>query len=242
MTRDHDTLLATTIADHFPGARVSKEPEAEWTTVALGFGDIQIDCWVNAIRDWGNTKVASLFFELSGGSLDDGGVFASISGYAATPEAAIITGACNWACTFGPVLRAGLAAEEQPEIDRFEATIADQPFRVFINGIDRAILFDDSRDVSARISAARTRFAQTHWLARRIIDERGLPPLSTERPTVLGVFLSDAPGKRVLEVKVNGCDLEGLESIFAGVPPEPDGGMTLLRELAVLVPLGPPTR
>src|SRR5262245_52004495 len=99
----NDVLLTETIARHFPDARIV-DGEIE-----LGFAELRMRCWVNRIHSVGTYKSASLFFNLSGGALGPSPIFASISGYDESPERAIIVGGCNWACSFGPVLQAGLA-------------------------------------------------------------------------------------------------------------------------------------
>ncbi|MDB4981849.1 MAG: hypothetical protein JWM82_2601, partial [Myxococcales bacterium] len=147
-------------------------------------------------------------------------------------------GACNWACAFGPVLRAGLAAEEQPEVHHFDVVVDGQSFRVFVDGLDRAMsLVGD--DATPRMAAARARFAPNSWMARVVLESGLLPLLAADRPTVLSVFVSDAQGKRVVEVKIDGADWPGAEAAFASVAAEPQGAITLLRELAVVVPTGP---
>lgn len=203
-----------------------------------GFADLRIACRVHAIREVGAYKIAHLFFHLSGGRIAAPPVFASVSGYGESPEVAIVGGACNWACAFGPVLRAGFAAEEQPKVNHFDVVVDGQSFRVFVDGLDRAMsLVGD--DATPRMAAARARFALNSWMARVVLESGRLPLLAADRPTVLSVFVSDAPGKRVVEVKVDGVDWPGIEAAFASVASEPAGAITLLRELAVVVPTGP---
>jgi hypothetical protein len=228
----HDSLLLETIARHFPKAEVRGDE------IALGFSDLRIACRVHAIREVGAYKTAHLFFQLSGGQIGASPIFASVSGYGESPEVAIVGGACNWACAFGPVLRAGLAAEEQPGLHPFDVVVHGQSFRVFVDGLDRAMSFTGD-DATPRLAAARARFALNSWMARVVLESGLLPLLAADRPTVLSVFVSDAPTKRVVEVKIDGADWPGVEAAFASVVPEPDGAITMLRELAVVVPTGP---
>jgi hypothetical protein len=55
-------------------------------------------------------------------------------------------------------------------------------------------------------------------------------------PLVLGLFALDGPVDRVVEVLVNGRDWPAARAAFDGIAPEPVGGLTLLRELAIAVP------
>jgi hypothetical protein len=229
----HDALLCDTVARHFPAAWIDHDAHE----VALGFGDLVIACRVNAVHDHGATQAASLYFYLRGGKLGERPVFASISGYAETAEHAIITGGCNWCCVFGPVLRAGLGGEAQPEVARFEIELDGQPFRVFVDALDRA-LSTQGRDASDRIPAARSRFAPDSWLSHAVLASDRRPLLAADRPTVLGVFVYDASNQRTVEVKINGCDWADMAAAFAHAGPEPDGSAVLMRELAVAIPIG----
>ena len=230
---DHDVLLTETIARHFPDARIT-DGEIE-----LGFANLRMKCWVHQILSVGNYKSASLFFNLSGGVLGPSPIFASVSGYDESPERAIVAGGCNWACSFGPVLQASLAGEEQPKVDRFEVTVDGQSFRVFIDGLDRSVLFGDE-DIGKRWRLARKRFGADPWLARLVLESGLLPLLRSSQPTILSVFACDMSDERTIEVKVNGSDWPGMDAVFAGAPHEPEGGMVLLRELAVVVPISEP--
>ncbi len=229
---EHDALFRETVARHFPAAQI-RDDEIE-----LGFASLRLRCRVNAVKQIGSTTSASLFFLLRGGKLGESPVFASISGYGDTAEIAIISGACNWACAFGPMFRAALAGEEQPEVAQFDVMLDGQPFRVFVDGLDRAASFE-GRDAMDRIAPARARFAPRSWLTRAVIESGRLPLLNGHRPTVLSVFVSDMPNHRVVEVKVDGVDWPGMEPVFASAAEEPPGAMVLLRELAVLVPTSP---
>jgi hypothetical protein len=228
----HDELLRETVARHFPEARVEAQ------AIELGFGELEMSCWVESLRDVGPYKSASLFFLLRGGNLGDAAVFASVSGYAETPEAAIVTGACNWTCAFGPVLRAGLGGANVPDVDHFDVSVDGQAFRVFVDSLDRAMLFKPG-DSTERIAAARARFCPGSWLVREVLASGRLPLLHADRPSIVSVFVSDGVTSRTVEVKVNGWDWPGIAPLFASVAPEPEGGVALLRELAVIVPIGP---
>jgi hypothetical protein len=63
--------------------------------------------------------------------------------------------------------------------------------------------------------------------------------LTAPGATLLSVFVMDSPQTRTVEIKVNGSDWLGSAGVFAGADPEPEGSVTLLRELAILVPLEP---
>lgn len=233
MTDDLDRLLVETTANHFPGARI------DGTTIDLGFAGLRMDCQVSAVRPLGRFSSASLFYFLSGGALGDEPVFASISGYEETPEHAVVVGACNWACSFGPVLRAALAGEEQPEVARFTAEIHGQRFRLFVDCLDRVMSFGDPEPDLTRTKAARARLGATPWLCGVIAGSGRLPLLPPDRPSLLSVFVGERPDGRIVEVKVHGVDWPAAHDAIAG-DSEPAGAMTLLRELAVAVPVWQP--
>lgn len=230
---DLDALLVQIMANHFPDARVSDQ------VVDLGVAGVRIGCRVNAVRPIGVYTSAHLYFHLSGGALGDEPVFASVSGYEESPERAVIVGACNWACSFGPVLRAALAGEEQPEVARFTAAIHGQQFRIFVDGLDRVMSFTEGEVELARTKAARIRLGAAPWLTGAVVDAGRLPLLAPDRPTLLSAFVGERPSDRVIEMKVSGIDWPAAQEAFAGRPHEPPGAMTLLRELAIAVPLGP---
>ncbi len=232
MRHQHDALLTETIARHFPDARIVANE------IDLGFAGLHIACSVNAVHELGPYKSASLFFTISSADLRLEPTFASISGYAESAEAAIVTGACNWACAFGPVLRASVGDGNHENVERFEISVDGQAFRVYVDGVDRAMLFksSDESEVSARVAAARKRHGASPWLAPLVLRSGQLPLLSPDRRNLLSVFVADRPDGRVLEIKVNGRDWP--VTMFKDVPLEPAGAVTLLRELAILVPVG----
>lgn len=242
------TQLAEVIARHFAGATIAGQ------VVALGFADLRIHCRVHAVQQHGSVSSASLFFSLSGGPLGEAPIFASISGYQQSAEAAIIEGGCQWACTAGPLLRAAFAdrqsqvlpeSQDPQESERVEVrdvVVHGQPMRLYIEGIDRAMALGPGEPDPALVNplqAARARFGQGRWLAERVINAERLPLLPEDRATVLSVFCSDMAAVRTIEVKVNGHDWPAANATFADVADGPAGVMVLLRELALLVPQGP---
>jgi hypothetical protein len=229
---EQNTLLRDVIARHFPEARIGDD------AIDLGFGGLQISCRVDEVGHFGDYQTAVLFFQLRGGGVGGSPVYASVSGYGKSADEAIVSGACTWACTFGPVLRAGLAGETQPDVSRFDVVHGGQRFHVFVDGLDRAFSFD-GKDVEGRLAAGRERFAPTSWLTRVVLDSSRLPVLHPERPTILSVFVGDLPDRRIVEVKIDGLDWPDMDEVFAYAAPEPPGAMTMLRELAVVVPSEP---
>jgi hypothetical protein len=228
----HHALLRETVARHFPDARIDGE------TIHLGFGDVQMSCRVDNAFEKGRIWIAALFFHVRSGRVGGAPVFASVSGYAASAEAAIIEGACQWTCAFGPVLRSGLAGEDISDVPRFEVVVDEQRFRVFVDAFDRALLFEPG-DATERIAAARARFCPESWLVRAVLESGRAPLLHSEKPTVVSVFVADGRDSRTVEVKVNGCDWRGMEPIFEAVAQERPGAFAMLRELAVVVPIAP---
>jgi hypothetical protein len=86
------------------------------------------------------------------------------------------------------------------------------------------------------VADMRERWGADPWLAPLLMDFGLLPVLPANTATVLSVFAADmGPGRRVVEVKVNGRDWPGLDRVFASAAPGAEGTVTMLRELAVLV-------
>lgn len=230
-----DVLLAETIARHFDGAGV------EGNVARIGLGGVEVECTVNDVRELGENRAVSLFFRLSGGPLGPVPVFASISGYDASPEAAIIVGGCNWACAFGPVLRAGLTGVSESGADEFEVALDGRRFRVVVEGVDRVLTSGDDQPDGLTLRT-RERLGADPWLTPQILAASGLPLLTASTPTILSVFLSQGPGGQVVEVKVNGSDWGPACSSTEGPDVSCAEGIVMLRELAVLTPieLAPP--
>ncbi|MCC6809285.1 MAG: SMI1/KNR4 family protein [Deltaproteobacteria bacterium] len=231
----HDKQLTETIARHFAQASVVG------TDVDLGVAGVHIRCRVNGVQAAGGQQTsASLFFELYGGELGPDPIFASVNGYGSSAEEAITSGGCNWACSFGPVLRASLGGEPEKDVPTVDEEIHGQAFRIFIDGLDRAVLTEadpEREQPGIRTAAARARFGARPWLISRLIASGRLPLIPAKGASVIGVFIFDAPRRRVVEIKVNGRNWPGADEIFADVSDDEHGGVTLLRELAVLIPM-----
>jgi hypothetical protein len=231
----HTLLLAETVARHFPDARL------DGADVDLGFAGLRAHCRVNQVREHGGQVTASLFLWFSGGPFGAGPIFASASGYGRTPEEAILTGGCQWTCTFGPVFRAAFTGAAPSEsMETREVTVHGQRMRLFIDGLDRALLFEAyDTPLGELMRASRRRLAGDRWLSERLIEAGSLPLLASGRPTLLSVFCADHPTAGTLEVKVDGCDWPSAAGAFADRPASDEGLLVALREIAVLVPLDP---
>jgi hypothetical protein len=225
--------MATTLARHFDAARV------DGSTVQLGFADLAVRCQVGSIGRLGRFVAVPLYFWLSGGPLGQQPIFASVSGYESLPRNAVIAGTCNWACSFGPVLRAGLTGTSvtDPDAGEFEAVVEGRHYRVVLACLDRAMSYTQVNDTVSRFRTARSRHGGDPWLVSSVLASNTLPPLSARASTMLSLFILDTPHERTVEVKVNGTDWPPSSGVFAAVELEPPGGVSLLREPAVLTPL-----
>lgn len=229
--RPNDVMLAETIARHFEGAVVVGR------TAHIGLGGLVVECEVGDVSEVGSYFAAPLYLYISGGGLGPEPVFASVSGYGSSPEAAIVTGACNWACVFGPVLRAGLIEAAEPDVEQFETTLDGRRFRVVLDGLDRVMTFEPDDEAGGRIAAARSRLCGDPWLLPLVLGLGTLPGLAERHSTLVSLFVSDGSQGRTAEVKVNGIDRPACAAVFADAEAEPEGAVTLLRELAVLTPV-----
>jgi len=229
------SVLVERFAAHFPGAVV------KGAEVALPFGGLTVRCQVNNVGGKGDLRSAALFFWIAGGPFDNSPVFASVSGYGPTPMQAVVIGCCNWACAFAPVLRAVAGEAATTDLQSFDVSVDGQRLRVFIDGLDRAMVTgDDDAAPEAAIREARGRLGREGWLLRRVLEEGPLPILRSDRPVLLSAFVFDGgPPPRVVEIKVNGGDWRPAHASLAAVEGTASGGLPFLRELAAAVPLGP---
>lgn len=225
---DHDQLLMETLLRHFSGAALGDRG------IVLGIKDVHLQARVAQVREMGDVVSASLYLHLSGGPFDEG-VFASASGYGATEHEAIVSGACNWATVYGPVLQAGLTGETLADVPEFEVVHHGQRFRVVLDGLDRGLALGADPDLEA-VRRRRRELAPSGWLLGRVFDAGVLPVLRGDRPTTLSVFVGDGDGQRTVEVKVSGVDWPAAEA-FASVPMESSGRVAFLREFALAVPM-----
>ncbi|MCO4745171.1 MAG: hypothetical protein KC912_10305, partial [Proteobacteria bacterium] len=233
-----DTLTALfveNIASHFDGSTIDGD------VVHTGVEGLTIQGYVNRVDDRGSYTSVSLFFQVWGGRLGATPVFASMSGYAGGTDddarAAVITGSCNWCCTFGPMFRAALSGQEAGDIEEADVTVHGQRFRLLVDGLDRVLSFGEGDHSPDR---TRERLGGDPHFARALASSAGcLPVLPHDEVSVLSVFVGDSEANRTLEVKVHGRDWPSAHAFFDGCEPEPPGAVVLLRELAVLVPVGP---
>jgi hypothetical protein len=224
VTTDPETLLVTTIARHFPAARITNN------VVDLGF--VQLGCRLGALRPLGRMQSAQLLFDVAGGEL--GGVIQlSMTGYGPTLAEAIVGGACGWACSFGPVLRAALSHEVVDNVASFAVMQRGTPFRVYVDAFDHVLHFAPAGCEDT--ATARERFAAAPWFAFHVLG-RGTIELSADRPQLLGVFVGEMPDRRIVEVKLDGALQPGFDDLVGGAPPAPASQMVALREVAVIVP------
>jgi len=229
-----DQLFAETLARHFEGAKlVGSEIELPWKGV-------RIQTQLNGVRESGSAFSASLFMHLVGGPFERA-VFMSASGYGATHEEAIITGTCNWATSFGPVLRAGLTGETVADVPELEVVHQGQRLRVVLDGLDRGLSLDGVMPELGWVEARRKQLAPSGWMLQRVFDSGVLPVLRGDRPTVLSAFIGDGNCQRRVEIKVDGMDWPSDEA-FAQTPVGQEPRMAFLRELALVVPMEPTAR
>ena len=195
MAEPLDSVFSETIARHFPEARISDG------VIDLGFGGLQMKCEVPTTQAFGQGRAASLYMRLWGGAVGEHPVFLSVSGYGDDDHDAVVVGGCNWACTFGPVLRAGLAAESLPDLAVIRSQIEGRPVEVFVDGLDRLMSTDEPPgELGEATRRARAGLGGDPWLTGRLLASSWLPLLDPERPTVLSVFVFDLPERRIVEV------------------------------------------
>lgn len=226
-----DVLLAERIAAHFPQASV------DGRTVDTGVAGLRIACLAKDADGAGRGQVAvPLFLNLSGGALGARPRFASISGYGETAETAVVEGACMWACTFGPVLGAGLTGSTHPDVTSFEVVRDGRRYRGVVDGLDRAVTFTDGLPEAGELTQqARALLGGDPWLAPRVARTADLPPFTGEH-VLLSVFAMLLPDRVTWEVKVNGTDWEPA-CVRSGPADGIAGAGVMLRELVVLTPV-----
>lgn len=231
-----EKLLAETIANHFPGARVVTNEDDEYT-VELGEGLPSITCEIKELRDEA-PFAAFIQLVIQGGRLGTPGALVTASGYGDQPLAAIVTAGCNWACAFGPVLLTGidrpdLITTEDPDVEQFETTVGGRRYRVAVSHLDRAI------NTGAEAAAEwRQRLGGPSALTRRVLASGTIPHSRSGDVLPLGCFAGIGPSP-LSEVKFGASDweagcrhLEGLGTI--------EDSYVMLREWALLTPVEAP--
>lgn len=224
MVTDPETLLVTTVARHFPEARIADH------VVDLGF--VQLGCRLGEVRPFNGVPSAQLLFDVAGGELD-GVTQLSMTSYGPTLAEAIVCGACGWACSFGPVLRAALSDDVVDNVASFLVMQRGTVFRVYVDAFDHVLHFAPAGCEDT--ATARERFAAAPWFAFHVLG-RGTVELSDDRPQLLGIFVGERLDRRIVEVKLDGALQRGFEDLVAAAPPAPASQMVALREVAVIVP------
>lgn len=232
-------MLTETIARHFDDAQISEDG------IDLGVADLHISCWVDGVREIGDSRSASLFFQLWGGKLGETPIVTSMSGYGDSVEEAIITGGCNWGCTFGPVLVAALTSTEPEEAEVLEALVHGREMRAVVDGLDRGMFqTGEEEEIFKKLRVVREHLGGTPWLIGKALSSDTLPALPSSQATIVGLFICESEDSRTVEIKVNGCNWPPSQSFLDEVPFASGPGSTFLREFAVLVPStdSPPSR
>lgn len=224
MISDQDAMLVATIARHFPEVRVTNN------VVDIGF--VRLGCRVGTVRPFSGMQSAQLLFEIAGGELGTTTQI-SMTSFGPTLREAIIKGACGWACSFGPVLRAALSDEVVDSVASFMVMQRGTPFRVYVDAFDH--LLHCAPTGCEDVAIARARFAASPWFAFHALGT-GAIELSPDRPQLLSIFVGETPAQRIVEVKLDGVLQGGLEAHIAAAPPAPASQMVALREVAVIVP------
>ncbi len=234
---DLDRLLRERIAEHVPGSVIDGD------VVRLGDTGICISTEIGGVQDMGRLHAVSLFYRVWGGPFGRTPSFASMSGYHADPAGAVIEGSCLWVCTLLDVLAAaGLArVAGRPADDRVTSTqveVAGRPFRLVTEGVDRCLGFGPDAEVPARVAAARD---ELHGLtmSEAVVAAGGLPVLAGPDVVLLSCYAGRTTSGVTPEVKVHGGDWPPALGPIAALQPEPEGAMTMLREISVLIPLAP---
>lgn len=227
MSNEEDALLVLTIARHFEGATVEDQ------TVLLDPHGVRIGCKIGTVKPAFGAQSVQLLFTIDGNGLR-GPVEVTTTHYGTTAREAVIAGACAWACSFGPLLLAGLCGEETDEpVGRFVLAQRGRSMRVYVSDLDKVLHF--AANGCEDTDAARSRFGLAPSMAFHVLGSGALE-LATDRPQLLSVFVGELKEKRILEVKLDGVAFDGFDALLAKVPPAPAPELVALRELAVIVP------
>ena len=238
-------VLATCVAGHYPGSTV------DGTTVTLGSTGIRVDCEADEPREMGNLLTVALYMQVSGGPFGPEPSFASISGYGhgggdalGQAVATVTEGGCMWTCTLLEVLEAaGLipqreSGEERGEVTQRSAWIGGRAYRVWSGAIDRTLSFGSPSPPD--LVAVRSRFGADATMTSAVLATDTLPVQASDSAVLLSTFASTfGDSEPTTEVKVHGGDWPPSWLPLTAVAPGAPGAITLLRELAVAVPVEP---
>jgi hypothetical protein len=232
---DLDDLLAERVGAHFDRGFV------EAGVVHTGIRGIRVTCRVDLVTD-GDLRSASLFFEIGGGPFGPDTSFASVSGYGATPEVAVVEGACRWTCMLRSLLQAAFEGTRPDElmVDR-EVLVQGRPYRLHAAALDRVMYFEGvppEAEQARDVAVGRSLVGGTGWLVDRLVDGDVLPPLASSRAALISAFSSRMGDGAIREVKVRGADWAPGADAVALDGEAPGNRSVMLRELAVLVPCG----
>jgi hypothetical protein len=233
-----DTLLAAVVAHHLDGGSV------EDGTARAVSGGLVVGCSVNQLSEVGSTWTAACFFLVSGTPFGPTPTFASISGYGATPEEAVVSGGHLWADMLTSLLRAAVGVEPTPgcDVDRLGVTLDGRRFALVVTGVDRGMSTgDESEDEStARVTDVRTQLGGAPWLLPGIVRDDRLPLVSGDDVALVSLFVAELPTTRIVELKVHGADWDTRGVLDRADEHRSSDHGALLRELALLVPLDAP--
>ncbi len=171
-----------------------------------------------------------LLLDLEAGGLHRA-VKLAMTGYEEDERRAVIEGACQWACSFGPVLRAAFTGEQTGTVSPFVVMQRSHEFAGWIDRFDRVLQFSECGE---NTTAPRQRLQGSPFLALHVITHDAFPVLPRDRPSVLSVVVTELEAKRIVEVKLDGERAEGFDDLVALSSPQPHRAMIVLRELAVI--------
>lgn len=230
-------VLAETVARHIPGARVDGN-------TAVAPAGINFACHVSELQQVGGLTTARLDFGLRGGALGPEPTHAAVSGYGASAIHAVVEGGCLWTCTLLEVLDAAgvlplpdrSAQTGLPDTIKHPVDIHGRRFELTSEGYDRAVGGSEN-EFPDFLREARAPLGGHYSMARRVVESGTLPVLNGGFPVLLSVFAGTAG---LAEVKVHGGDWPAAHGAL-DILMQPDVPMMgLLRDVAVLVPVGPP--
>lgn len=243
------TLLAERIAGHFADGRVEAAGPGGVPVAHLGVGGVRVPCPPPlSVRQVAADSVGAMVTVwVEGGAFGVPAQAVNLSGYASTPEAAIVEAGCLWACSFGGLLKSAFDAHPlDPDAEEREVVLDGRRFRLLVAGVDRFVEQGADGPAPVQEAAAAMRRVAGDWLSVAVLESGRLPLLATDRAVSLGTFLgviaASEPGQDSSvspEVKVHGGDWEPAHAALTRVVVRMPSGGALLRDHAILVPQEP---